>query len=113
MRAQNRRHAHRQLFGPHDENDPEKLLGRPGQYTSRTNFHDDRVFSLELFGIGVQAGGAVEVFNTKDEATKRKTYLETLAKTVPLLNEYDYQNENVILRLSRSLQPDQAKAYAK
>ena len=93
------------------ENDPDKLLGRPGQYTSKTNFRDSRIPGIDLFGIDVQAGGSIEVFASEEDATRRRNYLQTVTQVAPFLVEYDYQHGALILRLSRSLTPEQAEAY--
>lgn len=92
-----------------EEDDPNKLLGRPGQYTSKANFHDSR---LEFFGPEISAsdGGSVEVFGSDGDAATRKEYLEALG-TSPLFLEYDYQIDNVLLRLSKDLAPSQTAQY--
>ncbi|MCQ8193897.1 hypothetical protein [Streptomyces rugosispiralis] len=47
-------------------NDPNHLLGRPGQYTSKVTFADSRVQKADASGFkpgDVELGGAVEVFD--------------------------------------------------
>src|SRR5450759_3849318 len=48
--------------------DPNHLLGRPGEYTSKADFADSRVAGQET---GVTAGGSVEVFTGQADAVRR------------------------------------------
>ena len=92
------------------ETDPNKLLGRPNQYTSKVNFADTRV---EQFEESEPIGGTVEVFTNKEDASKRKEYIETMAKEMSMLTQYIYLNGTVLLRIDQDLTPDQATKYAK
>jgi hypothetical protein len=88
--------------------DPNKLLGRPGQYTGKANFRDRRIRSA---GFDVDDGGSVETFASKDEAKRRFDYVSAIAKSASLFAEYDYVEGTVFLRVSHELTPAQAKAY--
>src|SRR5262249_16257173 len=92
------------------ENDLHKLLGRPGQYTSKVNFQDTR---LQTAGnsTDVDAGGSVEVFPNDQSAANRKTYITGLAKGLPALTENDYLKGGILLRISKELTADQAGQY--
>ena len=92
-------------------NDPNKLLGRPGYYISKTNFIDKRVKEPISDGIDVINGGSVEVFANVTNAKTRYIYLTTVEKSIPMLAEYDYIDRNVLLRISNDLTPKQAKQY--
>ena len=93
------------------KNDPNELLGRPNQYSSKVNFKDTRLKPDEIArGFDVQNGGSIEVFETQDDATVRKEYLKGIGK-VPLFSEYSYREGTVLLRLSHQLTPEQAAAY--
>lgn len=94
------------------ENDPNELLGRPGQYTSKANFKDARL-EPEPFseGFDIRNGGSVEVFETEEEAKRREEYLRTISETVSMFAEYSYRDDRVLLRLSRRLTPEQAEEY--
>ncbi|QFK70377.1 hypothetical protein F7984_03530 [Pradoshia sp. D12] len=60
----------------------------------------------------MENGGSVEVFEINEDAEKRKEYIETVTKEMGgLLTEYSYVEKNVLLRLSKSLTPDQAADY--
>ena len=51
-----------------EETDPNDLLGRPGQYTSKAAFTDTRVDESDLVATpkwDVARGGSVEVFETE------------------------------------------------
>jgi hypothetical protein len=91
------------------ENDVNKLLGRPGQYTGKANFRDTRVRSGA--GFDVENGGSVETFANKREATSRYRYVDAITKSSSLLVEYHYLEGTVFLRLSSDLTPRQAKEY--
>jgi hypothetical protein len=88
--------------------DPNKLLGRPGQYRGKATFRDRRVKGeTEL---AVDAGGSVETFASKSDAKRRYDFVSALGKTA-LFAEYDYLEGTVLLRVSHNLTPAQAKAY--
>ncbi|MDQ3864926.1 MAG: hypothetical protein M3317_15775 [Actinomycetota bacterium] len=94
------------------ENDPNELLGRPGQYTSKAMFKDTRLGADPIASEwDVQNGGSVEVFENGDDAIKRREYLEALAKNSGSFNEYAYREGTVLLRLSHCLTPQQAGEY--
>lgn len=87
--------------------DPNGLLGRPNQYTSKTSFADNR---LEQENDDPN-GGTIEVFKTKADATKRKKYIESVTEGLSFLQSYIYQYDNVLIRLSYDLTPSQVKVY--
>lgn len=90
--------------------DPNKLLGRPGQYTGKANFRDRRIRS-GAGSIDPEDGGSVETFANKPDASRRYRYLSAIAKSSPLFAEWDYLEGTVVLRLSSDLTPAQAKQY--
>ena len=95
------------------ETDPNALLGRPHQYTSKVNFHDSRLEPpRDPARLDVQDGGSIEVFANQDDAEPRFDYVSGLAKS-PLFAEYDYVEGKALLRLSHQLTPDQASEYEK
>jgi len=91
-----------------DEADPNKFLGRPGQYIGKATWKDTRIKDEK--NIEVIAGGGIEIFPTLESLKPRKALLDETSK-IPLLAEYVYQNDKMILRLSHKLTPSQAKAY--
>jgi hypothetical protein len=95
------------------ENDPNNLLGRPGQYISKVNFKDTRISSTDNGAdISVSDGGAVETFANTTDAQKRYTYLQSISTSGnAMFAEYEYIDGVAILRISSQLTPDQAKAY--
>jgi hypothetical protein len=95
------------------DTDPNKLLGRPGGYLSKTAFTDSRV-QPSLLGTNANSlghGGSVEVFADEGAATTRRNYLQEIGKRAPLFTEYDYQNGTALLRVSHQLTPAQAAEY--
>jgi hypothetical protein len=73
--------------------DPNHLLGRQGGYTSKINW----------------SNGSIEVFSTRAEAQKRKTYLSAFAGT-PLGDGYEYIVGTCLLRIFDNQTPTQAHA---
>ena len=53
-----------------EENDPNKLLGRPGQYVGKANFRDRRAEDDGASDLDVSEGGSVEVFASEDEVPR-------------------------------------------
>jgi hypothetical protein len=88
--------------------DQNHLLGRPGQYTSKVNFHDTRIQSVA--GFDTSGGGSVEVFKSRDDAKRRFVYVQNFGKT-SMFAEYDYLAGAILLRLSNVLTPSQAAKY--
>jgi len=89
--------------------DPNHLLGRPGQYISKAMFHDSR---LDV-GTEVGNGGSVETFANADDLQNRAKYVQAIARSSALFSEYDYSAGRTLLRVSSKLTPDQAAAYEK
>ena len=78
------------------ENDKNKLMGRPNQYTSKINF----------------TNGTIEVFANKEDAKNRKEYIDTIGKKASMLAEYSYVNDaGTLLRIDKKVTPDDAKKY--
>ncbi len=91
------------------ENDPNELLGRPGQYTSKVIFKDTRLKPDPIASeFDVQNGDSVEVFENEDDAIRRQKYLEAITKGFSPFNEYAYREGTVLLRISHRLTPEQA-----
>jgi len=94
-------------------NDSNRLLGRPGQYTSAAAFSDDRVpvDQRKPDPTSLDNGGKVEAFATADDAQRRAGYIEQLAKATPVAVEYDYVAGTTLVRVSKALTPDEAAQY--
>lgn len=100
------------------DNDPNKLLGRPGQYTSKAGFHDRRVPASEVeyesAPFAVRRGGDIEVFADEAGATRRADYIGALVNqsgVAFLKPEYIYRRGPVLLRISGALTPTVAAEY--
>ncbi|MFF9178669.1 hypothetical protein [Streptomyces sp. NPDC014793] len=96
------------------ENDPNKLLGRPQQYTSKVTFTDSRIAASDVVGLDKDdslRGGAVEVFGTAGDAKARSDYIQSVTKSMPALAEYHYLDGPVLVRVSHYLTPKQAGEY--
>lgn len=95
-------------------NDPNHLLGRPGQYTSKVTFTDSRIKASDVEGTekgDVDRGGAIEAFASPSDAKARATYIQAIAKSLPAVAEYDYLHGTVLVRVSHYLTPAQAAEY--
>lgn len=90
------------------ENDPNELLGRPNQYTSKVNFADT---TLEQEDENDPIGGSIEAFENSEDVKSRKEYIDGIGESMPAFAEYSYVNGNALLRLSKKLTPEQAEKY--
>lgn len=87
--------------------DPNHLLGRPGEYTSKAGFTDSR-----LGGGKVAQTGSVEVFASPADATRRALYLQSVIQADPAQGtEYDYVAGPIVLRVPGKLTAAQAHSY--
>ncbi|MEU5438446.1 hypothetical protein AB0G73_34550 [Streptomyces sp. NPDC020719] len=96
------------------DTDPNRLLGRPGQYTSKVTFTDSRIKPTDTQGLkagDVQLGGAIETFSSAGDAATRAQYIEAVTRSIPALAEYDYLHGTNVIRVSHYLTPVQAKEY--
>lgn len=86
------------------ETDPNKLLGRPGQYVGKINWRDGRA--------GEDAC-KLEVFADRASMQRWVDYTGGLAKASPLLVEYvePHPSKPAVMRLPKELTPDQVAAY--
>src|ERR1700712_5042015 len=96
------------------QNDPNKLLGTPNAYLSKTEFIDSRLDQgVDVVG-GVPAGDSVEVFADEAKAKAREAYLKEAAKSAGAAGaaaEYDFFSGPILLRVSHNLTPEQAGQY--
>ena len=93
------------------ETDPNELLGRPGEYTSKVNFADSRI---EQYDEADPKGGSIEVFASEEDMVRRKDYIASILREMPILgNEYLYPSPDglSLLRVSYDVTPDQAEQY--
>lgn len=96
------------------DNDPNHLLGRPNQYTSKITFDDTRISAGDVSGTDkgdVERGGAIEVFGSPADAQARAQYIQSVTKAMPMLAEYDYVHGAALVRVSHYLTPKQAADY--
>jgi hypothetical protein len=94
--------------------DPNHLLGRPHEYTSKVTFSDSFVAAGDVTGAGpgdIERGGAVEVFADAADAEARAQYIRGVTKSMPALAEYDYVRGRFLVRVSRYLTPERAALY--
>lgn len=87
-----------------ERTDPNHLLGRPGGYTDKMNFTDERITEERL-------NCTIEVFANDIDARKRKEYVDSTGKLAPLLISYNFIHRNVHVRIDKQLPPSDAEAY--
>lgn len=94
--------------------DPNHLLGRQGEYTSKAAWVDpaavrDGAGNPSEDRGGIEYGGGIEVFPNASAAQARYEYLRGFKP--PFGDGYDYLSGTVILRLSNYLTPTTARRY--
>jgi hypothetical protein len=97
-----------------EDNDPNNLIGRPGQYTSKVVFADPRTgVALDKATPDNGAGGSVEVFADAAAAKTRSDYIQkTLAGLGPVAGtEYHYLAGTALVRVAGMLRPSDAAQY--
>jgi hypothetical protein len=91
------------------ETDSNRLLGRPGYYTSKVMFGDRRYNMPEL---QVYPEGTIEIFPTPALALRRNNYIKRVTRDLPRYQQYHTLAGNGLLRLDFDFSPDHAAAYA-
>lgn len=80
--------------------DPNHLLGRPSQYTSRVSFDLPSGDTSAPPG-HVDRGGVVEVFDSATDAAARRDYIMALLVADPILGtESDYLHGRILVRVA-------------
>lgn len=92
-----------------ENNDPDDLLGRPGQYIQKIIFSDMR---FDQSVSDSQIGGSIEIFKNSSDCKKRADYISDNIDSSPIAAEYSYQFDSVLLHLSKELPPEEAEAYS-
>lgn len=100
-----------------EDTDLNKLLGRPGQYTSKVGFEDKRLEQVNANNEFLTeeernepTGGSVEVFDNEKDMLSRKKYIESFSSS-PMFSQYVYSKGNALLRIDGKITPTQAKEY--
>lgn len=93
-----------------ENTDPNKLLGKIGEYVSKADFSDSRLKQDSEY----LCGGTIETFSSKKDCEDRVKYLSKFDK--PILgslgiNAYIYQYDLAILRVDKKLTEEQAEEY--
>lgn len=90
--------------------DPNRLLGRPGYYTSKADFRDMRHKNDDLGGWDGD-NHTIEVFPNTASALTRKLYVDRVTKGVPFLTQYQILHGRVLIRFDRVMLPDEVQEY--
>ena len=91
-----------------EKTDDNKLMGRPGQYVSKSYFADSRHLGDGMYP---DEQNSVEVFANEKDATKRREYIDGVIKEMPIFTQYLIQSGPVLVRLDKVLSPSEAKEY--
>lgn len=91
-----------------ESTDPNKNLGKPGQYVGKGDFFDNRMENAE------EMAGTIEFFSSKKDCNDRYTYLSELSD--PALgafgvNQYIYKYGLAIFRVSFDFNATEAGEY--
>ena len=90
--------------------DPNSLLGRPGEYTEKINWYDERYF--EDWMDDESPNLTVEVFRNREEMERRRDHIQSLQEAMPILGgQYFFYSDTMLLRLSFDLTPESAAQY--
>lgn len=87
--------------------DPNTQLGRPGMYVAKMNWADTNLEQAD----GDLTGGSIESFSKQEDMQNRIDYIQGIIKELPIMNEYQFTNGMMLLRLDSGLTPEQAEAY--
>ena len=88
-----------------EDTDPNKLLGRPHQYTGKLNFSDTRYKETKASDFAT-----IEIFQNEQDLEDRYNYVETVTKSTPFLM-YQFKHKNLLLRIPHEMAPSQTKEY--
>ena len=97
-----------------EDDDPNRLLGRPNGYTSKIAFADSRISKADTDGTqkdAIERSGSIEVFPDADLAKGRAEYIQGVLKSSGLGAEYDYLQGPVLVRVTGNLSPSKARDY--
>jgi hypothetical protein len=91
-----------------EENDPNKILGRPHQYISKSKFE---IVGIEQFDEEEPTGGTIEVFENEEDMKNRKEYVDAISASASIFAEYSYGKGYALLRISNEVTPTEAKKF--
>lgn len=90
------------------ESDSNQLLGRPGQYTSKSFFYDARRPKQPESDEGEHT---VEVFASAEDAKRRHDYIKSMTENMPMLAQYQVLRGPVLVRFDKAMLPAQVEEY--
>lgn len=93
-----------------EDNDDNKLLGRPNGYEAATVLYDSRAECLPG-GPGVGCGATIEQWPNAEAAQRRADYIQAIGRSLPSMSEWDTVKGNLLLRVAGALKPSAAEAY--
>jgi hypothetical protein len=89
-----------------DKTDPNGLMGRQGQYTSKVSWEPKGASADEISV--AERGSSIEVFSSAHDAQGRYDYLQSFNSAAFLADGYDYVAGSALLRLNKSYTPAEA-----
>jgi len=93
-----------------EDNDPNDLIGRPGQYDAAAFLVLDSLgcSGPQYDGLSIDCGIKLERWPSADDAAARAKDIQTKLQTYGLGSEWDYGAGRVLLRIAGDVPPSQA-----
>lgn len=92
---------------------PNNLLGRPGEYYAKINWHDERYMEYWWGDDFIpEADATVEVFRNRSEMERRRNHIQAVQHAMPLLGgQYIFYSDTMLLRIPFRVSPESAAEY--
>lgn len=92
-----------------ENSDPNNLMNKSGQYISKGSF---AITTITQLSKNDPVGGTIEIFKTKEDAKKRKEYIDSIGNSMPILSETSMIIYDVVLiRINRQITNTEAQKY--
>lgn len=93
-----------------EDNDPNRLIGRPNGYVAARVLVDSRL--PRCIDLGADCGVMIEQWPDQIAAQKRADYIQSMLRSMPMLGqEWNTVKGSLLLRVAGDLKPSEAKAY--
>jgi len=91
------------------DTDPNNVMGLTGQYIAKLSFE---VTTINQYDPEKPIGGSIEIFANAKDAARRKTYVDGLGASSPMLAERSYVIQDVaLLRMDKNVSASEAEKY--
>jgi hypothetical protein len=93
-----------------EDNDANKLLGRPHGYEAAIVLVDSRA-QCPSDGPGVDCGATIEQWPNAEAPQRRADYIQAIGKSLPTMSEWTTVKGNLLLRVTGTLKPSASEVY--